>query len=210
VHIADPHQAVALDAVPEIVLHVQMDRAHAGLPDLIESGVAGGKRPEHFDRALQRNGADAPQFHHGPGLAKVDPHEAEPRVAEFRRTHPRQAHDRIVHGVIVVWFAHGFRRRFAEPDAHRHAALLPGRQRLRDDLDAAVEFAAEIQQHGCGLIGAGPQRAQRPGSNRGLRNRGRQQVRRPLDVALAPDDAGGRLKGARARIGIGGGHGLLQ
>ena len=36
VHVADPDQAVALDAIPEIVLHVEVDGVGADLPDVVE------------------------------------------------------------------------------------------------------------------------------------------------------------------------------
>ena len=35
-HVADPYEAVPLDAVPEIVLHVEVDGVGSGFPDLVD------------------------------------------------------------------------------------------------------------------------------------------------------------------------------
>ena len=35
VHVADPDEAVALDAIPQVFLHVEMNRVSADLPDAV-------------------------------------------------------------------------------------------------------------------------------------------------------------------------------
>ena len=46
VQISDPYQPVALDAVPDILLHIKMDGISAGLPDPVQKRVAAGEASE--------------------------------------------------------------------------------------------------------------------------------------------------------------------
>ena len=63
VHVAQPDEAVALDAVPEVILHVEVHGVGAGLPDLVEPLVGA------LERADIRNVAQGQDRAH---LAELD------------------------------------------------------------------------------------------------------------------------------------------
>ena len=129
VHVADPDEPVALDAVPEILLHVEMDRVGADLPDAVEPLVVAPERADVGNVADLEHRAHLAQFHgHVAGRRVVDAHEAKAARADHLLAQPRQRDDLVAHGVVVLRvlfaaeFGHGLGGRLAE--AHAHLARL--------------------------------------------------------------------------------------
>ncbi len=104
--------------------------------------------------AVDKNRADRLEDDELVGIDQVDADEAKARVADFVGAEPRNQARLIADGVIVrgalrpAEFAHRFTGRLAEANAHPRTASLPFIGARNHHLNAAVQFAAEIQQHG--------------------------------------------------------------
>ena len=192
VKVAHPNQAVAFDAVPEIVLHVQVDGVGAGVPDLVQTRVAAPERSQVGQVAVDEAGIYLPQDEFRVGVQQVDAHEAESRVADFGNPQPRQLHREVAHGMVVACiglsarFAHGFRYGFTQANAYVYRFLRsrhPGYQ-----ADSPVDFAPEVQQDGRLLPLGAFHPAQMAGGHFGLAIAGFQQIVLAADVSLHPND----------------------
>ena len=213
VRVAHPHEAVALDAVPEEVLAAEVDRAHGRLPDAVEAFVGRAERPHARHRAHE--GDRAHEFKRRlPLRQQVDAHEAETRVADLQHAEVRQLVDGVAHGVVVrrpllADIDHRLADGLAEADADPRAV----REFAVSDLEAAVELAPEVEEHARRVAVVHERAAARPepGLLRHLPVLRRQQARRVLDrrarpvgprVRAGPHDPRRRHVGAHARIDL--------
>ncbi len=162
VHIADPDQAIAFDTIPEVVLHVEMDGIGAGLPDLVEAVVIALEGTQVFERAVEEYGADGFELNKAVFVKQVDTDKTKASITYFAGTQPGNQTGLVTDGMVIggiFWssdIGHGFTDRFAktdsEPDGFSFGWV--GIFEVPDhDLDAAVEFFAEIEQDPGGLIG---------------------------------------------------------
>ena len=145
--VAHPHEPVALDSVPQIVLTAKMHRAQRRLPDAVQPFVGAPERPQPLHRAHQLHRAHELQ-RDGAGRHEIDAEKAEARVADLARTEPRNPHNVVADGVIVgrpflADLAHGFGNRLPEPQPHAHAF----RAAAKPDLDTSMHLASEVEQH---------------------------------------------------------------
>ena len=151
VHVSDPDQAVAFDAVPEVILHVQMYGVGPRLPDAIESLVATAEGASVFKIAHERDSTQAHQ-RNGPALVlQIQPHKTETRVPDLERAEPGRQHGLIAYRVVVrgvpgvTDIAHGLTHGFAETHAQAGRGLVP--HASDHDLDASMQFPTEIRKH---------------------------------------------------------------
>ena len=147
--VAHPHEAVALDAVPEVLLAAEVRGARGGVEDGVEARVARLERARHLPRTHQRHGAHELELE-PPRGDEVDPHEAEARVADLALAHVRHVDHAVADRVVVPGPAlaevrHRLRHGLAEADARLHVARAGGGHA---ELEAAVQLAAEVEQHG--------------------------------------------------------------
>ena len=138
-------------AVPEIILHVQMDRVRAGLPDLVEPLVAAPKRAQVRQVAIEKHRPHHFELREAVRVLQIDPHESKARVADLGGAQPGGQNalvaDRmVVRGVLLAAeLGHRLADGFAEPDPQPDGLVVLG---VPDhDLHAAVQLLAEIQQN---------------------------------------------------------------
>ena len=137
-----------------------MDGADAGLPDAVEAVVAALERAELRQVAEQADGTDGLQVDDAV-LDGVDADEPEAGVADLGRAVPGEGDDGVVDRVVLVRRAHRLGDALAEADAGAGRGVV--RRRAERDRDAAVEFAAEVEQDAAAVL----QRAgRRPGDAR--------------------------------------------
>jgi hypothetical protein len=150
-HVPDPHQPVALDTVPEIILHVQVDGVRACVPYPVEPLVAAAKCPLVLDISIEKDRPDAFELDETVGILEVDTNETKTRVADLGGSEPGQQAaliaDRMVVGRVLLppEFGHRLAYGFAETNTQSHGFVslaVPAH-----DLHAAVEFGAEVQQN---------------------------------------------------------------
>jgi len=219
VHVADPDQAVALDAVPDIVLQVEIDGVGAGVPDAVEAFIIATKTAQPRQAAVEIDRAHGFQGEGGVGLDQVEADEAEAGIAEFGGAQPRQANlvipNRMVVGgvFLAAQVAHGFGHRLAKTEADADGlAFGGGIFEVGDgDLDAAVKLASEIQQEAWRLAPVA-QDATRAVVEGNLAGEGFEEalsvLHAPAFPGGLPDNAGGRDVLANPRVGRG--RGLRQ
>ena len=148
-NIADPDQAVALDAVPDQpVLHAEIHRVRRYPEDLIDQLIVA------LEAALLRHLyhlkiSDGGFDDDAAAADVVQLDEPEARVAVFHirivgRADRSVAHGVIVGGVFLSQLRHTFGDGLAETDAQK--TVIPSHK--RDDADASLQFLPEIEDHG--------------------------------------------------------------
>ena len=148
--VAHPHQAVSLDAVPQVVLHVEVGGVGARHPDAVQARVARTERAQVGQVAIDEHRPHLLQFEGNVLVQQVEPREAEARIARLAHPVPGHFEDEIAHGVVVGGaalggdVAHRLADRFAQP--HPEAGRSFVRNIGRHDLQSAVYLAAEVQQ----------------------------------------------------------------
>lgn len=143
-HVAEPDEPVALDAVPEKILAAEVHGAHCSLPHAVQPFVRAPEFAEARHLQHERDGAYALKV----GLPcgdKIEPHEPKARVADFDNAHERYVVHAVAYRVVIAGrlsadVRHRLAHALAEPDAHLHAARTHAA-----DLDAAVQLAPEVQ-----------------------------------------------------------------
>ena len=145
-HVAEPDEPVALDAVPEIILAAEMDGAHSRVEYAVQALVRTPEFAEARHRPHKRNGAYALEVDFARG-DEVKPHEAKASVADFDNAHERYVVHAVAYRVVVAGrlrpdVRHRLANALPEADAHLHAARAHA-----PDLEPAVQFAPEIQDH---------------------------------------------------------------
>ena len=164
VHVADPDEAIAFDAVPEVLLHVEMDGVRADLPDLIEPFVIAPEGTGVGEVADLEHGAHLAEFDGQVGIGIVDAHEPKAAWADHFLAEPGQGDRLVANGVIVLGvlcaaeFGHGLGGRFAEADTDLAQPGLVGGHGS-DQLDIAMKLAAEIEQDSGRGVGGGGEEA---------------------------------------------------
>ena len=108
-HISDPNQTVALDSVPEILLHIEVNGICGGLPDFVKPFIGALKaalvfKVTEIEAALCAVEGDACLL-----ILKLDICKAEARFGGLVRTHSADCHNHITVSVIVcgVLYADG-------------------------------------------------------------------------------------------------------
>ena len=151
-HVADPDQTVALHTVPEVVLHAQVHRIGARLPDFVQALVIAFERTQIRKVPLLGNRPDGAEGDFPAiRIEQFQPGETETAVAVFGDAQPGNADFHVPDGMVVgrrrlrivdvaEGFAHGFAQDQAEP--RRLVGTVDG----ANDLDAALEFRSEVQQ----------------------------------------------------------------
>ena len=165
-HIADPDKTVALDAVPQVFLHVQMRGVGCRVPDLVEQRIGAVKGALVFDIAEDKDRVDALEGNRGFLTEQVDACEAETGFVGFHGGVRAEIHDEIAVGVVVggvldTEIGHRFHDGFAQTDADigttgivRGARILRGLGTPDHQTECAVDFHTEVKKDGClGLAG---------------------------------------------------------
>ena len=145
VRISHPHEAVALDAVPEIGLAAEMDRLHGGLEHGVEPLVRRTERPEALHRPHDRHGTHVLKLKAAVSRV-VDPRETESRLSDLALSEPRKVDYAVAYRVVVARpalteLAHRLRHRLAEPHARTRAFAA---SRAAPDLERSMELAPEV------------------------------------------------------------------
>ena len=158
VHIAHPNQTVALDSVPQILLHIEMYGAGSRLPNLIQTLVVALECAAIFQVAHNRYGTHLFEMQLAVVVQKVDANKAEPRVTQLYLSQPRQSGLKVAYGVVVcgailaVNLAHSLTCRLAITYTNTHGRVVCGH--TRHNLQAAVQLTTEVEQNG-GVFGRG-------------------------------------------------------
>ena len=82
-HIAHPDQPVALDTIPQILLHIEVDRVGSGLPDLVQPFVVATERTPVGNVPEGRNGPHLLQVQFDGILQQVDTYKAEAGITHL-------------------------------------------------------------------------------------------------------------------------------
>ena len=150
--VANPHQAVAFHAIPNVFLHVEVHGVRTGHPDIVQTLVVRAERAPVRNVAIAESGTHLLDEQVGIGILHIDTHEAEARVTHLGHAQPWN-HDVLVADGMVVRspvfgsdVAHGLRSRFAK--AHSDFAFARGRH-ARYYLDTPLQFASEVEQERC-------------------------------------------------------------
>ena len=152
-HVPHPHQAVPLNAVPDVFLHVQVHRVGAHIPDTVQQRVTADEAPSVRHILVYQDRPHALQSQHRFRLLQVNAHKTEPALTDLIHAHHAHFRGDIPSGMVIcritltARLAHGFRRGFPEADAHLCPpvrAVGPGKQP-----DAAVNLHPVVQKQGC-------------------------------------------------------------
>ncbi len=146
VQVADPGQAVALDAVPHEVLHAQVHGVGADVPDAVEPLVAALEGAAARQVAIDEYRARRTQHERRLGREQIDADEAEAGGPELDVSVPGDEGLEVVDGVVLIGLAHGLADGLAEAEADARRRSLGRLGRV--EAHAAVELAAEVEQHG--------------------------------------------------------------
>ena len=148
--IAHPNEPVALDPVPQVVLHIEVYGISSRHPNAVEARIARAERAQVRNIPVGKFSANLLYGHHHIVYQQVDPHETESRIAGFAHTVPRQVHHIVAHRMVVRRtafgrdLAHRLAGRLAQPDAHS-GRLVP-RNACCHDLNATLYLPSEIEQ----------------------------------------------------------------
>ena len=150
--VANPHQAVALHTIPNVLLHVEVYGIRPRHPNVVQALVVRTKRATVRNVAIAESGPHLLDEQIGIGLLHIDTHKAEARVTYLGHPQPWNHDVLIADGMVVRSsvlgsdVAHGFGNRFAEtnPDF----AFARGRH-ARYNLDTPLQFASEVEQERC-------------------------------------------------------------
>ena len=148
VHIANPDQAVAFKAVPNVILHIELDGVRAGFPDFVEAFVVALEGSEIFEVVEEEYGLGKLDVCGGVWLDEINTGEAIAGIADFCGSKPGDKGCLVANGVVIggVFVAfdvvHDFADGFAEADANLDG--LPGGCAGTGDLDAAGELKSEV------------------------------------------------------------------
>ena len=146
-HIADPHQAVTLDAVPNIILHVQLHSIGTHAPDLVQALIAAFKMAHMGQIANNRqrlNGLNGKV-----GVQRLNLGKAKAHLTKVHGTHHAQLHHHVTHRMIVGRIlladaAQGLHHALAKHDPRRRPH---NRRTLGGNIQCAVDLTAKIQQY---------------------------------------------------------------
>ena len=192
-HVADPHEAIALDAVPEVVLHAEVNGVGPHFPHPVEPRIARAKGADPGQIADTELRPHLREHHRLPGVDRVDPHKPKSARADRLRPQPGKRDDgiadrMIVLGVPVAEVGHRLACRFAEANANADGVLRGGERRV--ELDMPLELTAKVEEHASGPVVARRQRAGRDGrGEQGLRSLPREQrLGAPHPLRTLPDD----------------------
>ena len=154
-HVAYPDKAVPLDSVPDIFLHIQMNRISAHIPDPVQQWIAAGKASPVRNILIDHDRTDALDHQYSLRLQKINPHKTETRFSNGIHAHHSDFHHQISSGVVVrgigltPQFTHGLRCGFPEADPDlcpSFGAVQPGQKR-----DSSMDLDSIIQKDG-GLL----------------------------------------------------------
>ena len=151
VHVANPHQTIAFDAIPEVVLHAQMHGIGPGLPDAIEPLVAAAKRPDPRYIAHSQHRPHPREQRRPAGIDSINAHKAKAAGPDRDRSQPGERDDLIADRMVVLSvlfpakFGHRLAGRFPQTHPHPHR-VLAGCQRS-EQFHMPLEFAPEIEEH---------------------------------------------------------------
>ena len=152
-HVAYPDKAVPLDSVPDIFLHIQMNRISAHIPDPVQQWIAAGKASPVRNILIDHDRTDALDHQYSLRLQKINPHKTETRFSNGIHAHHSDFHHQISSGVIVrsicftTQFTHSFCRRFSKTNSDFRSffrTVKPGQ-----NTNSTVNFNSIIQKHRC-------------------------------------------------------------
>ena len=101
VHVAHPDKPVAFDPVPQIVLHVEVDRIRGGLPDAVQPVVIAAERAEVRDVTVPGNRTDGDNRDFYILVQQIDAGEPETTVPEFRAAQPGNGDLKVPDRMVV-------------------------------------------------------------------------------------------------------------
>ena len=166
VHVAYPHQAVALDAVPEKLLHAQLYGVGSCEPDGVEPAVAATERTHVGEVAIAEDGGSLLDGYGDAGAQQVDAHKSEARVAYLHLSVARYLDHDVALGVVVGGIAHAglgvagvahtLLHRLAE--AYAHERRFGAAAAAHGEAESAVELPPIVERDRGGVaLGAGEQ-----------------------------------------------------
>ena len=156
VHIAYPNESVALHAVPDIFLHIELHRVSGGLPYIVKTLVVTFECAEIIEVSVLEFCADA--FYGKFNIVKqVDSDKTETRISYFRHSEPTEQMNIVAHGVVICrillaakvrcGISHALHRAFAEADADTGGVVAVMFPDVCNYLYAALHFKPEVKQN---------------------------------------------------------------
>ncbi|MPN00768.1 hypothetical protein SDC9_147966 [bioreactor metagenome] len=118
IKVAHPDQPVALDAVVNILLAVQVDGVGGDVPDAVQPRVVGFERAAVLPVAVDRGDGDAGQLRFGRVGGNFETDEPEGALTEKHLSECRKRQCFAMDRVVLRRFAERLRNRFAEGDAY--------------------------------------------------------------------------------------------
>lgn len=89
-HVAHPGHAVALDPVPQILLHIQMHGVCPGLPNLVQARVIAGESTPVLKRSYLATGPDGDDRSFSAGFSQADIDKTKTGIANVAAAQTRQ------------------------------------------------------------------------------------------------------------------------
>ena len=200
------YEPVALRSLDQILLQVQMQRVGSGHPDAVHARIARAERAQVGNVAIEKARTYLLDRQLDVILEQIDPHEAEAGIAHFAHAEPRKLDRIVAHRMIVRRavlgrnVAHRLADRLAQP--HAHLDRLGRGADAGNELQAAVNLAAEVEQNRRPLAFFGRKDGLGRSGRRSLAVALRQQVLRAVDqfAVLHPHHADRRQIGPRSGI----------
>ena len=198
-HVAEPDESVALDAIPEKFLHVEVHGVGTRLPDFVEALIGALEGADVGNVAQCKNRADLAELDVDFRIHVVDAGKAKAAGADRGFAEPREFDHLIAQGVVVLRAAlaeirHGFGHGLAKANAHRGHFLAFGD--WSEQLDRTSDFQAEINHQRASRI----DHHRRHGFDQhGLAAVGLEQIFRVSDALLRFPDHALRLDDKRGK-----------
>ena len=150
-HIANPDQAVALNAVPNIILHVQMHRIGARFPNPVQQFIIAAEGADVGKVHINQDALYPLQHQILVLIQQVDAHKPEARFTNADHAHIRQIYHHVAYSVVIggvllsAQLAHGLHGGFAKANPDICMVLAAGQP--GKNFDTAVDFSTKIQQN---------------------------------------------------------------
>ncbi len=150
VHIAHPHKAVALDAVPQAALHAQMRGSRCGFKDAVHKRVVAFKASQLRELSFNLHALRRVQLQTALVL-QLNIRKAEAGLVALARAQRAQRVHAVALGMVVARALPAQRRQRLGrglAEAHAHVHRLDGAvHHFRGDAQRAVKLRAEVEQH---------------------------------------------------------------
>ena len=150
VHVPLPGQPVPLDAVPQVALHVQVDRVGGGFPNLFKQWIAAFKGPQIGDIPIDEGHVQRLDVDGRIPVLQLDQREPKAGFVGLGSAEHADVVHMIPHGVVVggVHLSHrGERLHGGLPEADQHSRPVAGALDVGDrQPQVAVQLPAKVQK----------------------------------------------------------------